>query len=263
MKGSMTMMLESFAKPVTALVQGSSRGIGLSLAETLLASDRVERVVACARRPHESPGLEELVRRYGERLLPVELDVTRPEQIADAAEMLRAQGIRPKLVINVAGLLHAGDGLAPEKRLEDLDYGHLQRVFAVNVLGPALLIRHLLPLMSGDGKAALAALSARVGSIGDNRLGGWYAYRSSKAALNQILRTTSIEARRRFKNVIIAGLHPGTTDTELSRPFQANVSEDKLFSPGFVAERLLTVIDGLSTDDSGGFFAWDGQPIPW
>ncbi|NDY96514.1 SDR family NAD(P)-dependent oxidoreductase [Wenzhouxiangella limi] len=256
-------MLNSFPKPSTALVIGASGGIGLALVRQLLDSDGVGQVVACARSPDRSESLNTLSERHGQRLDLVALDVTCPQTIAATAERLKQARLRPQLVLNAAGLLHDDDGLAPEKRLEDLDLESLHRVFAVNALGPALCLRHFLPLMSRDGKAVFAALSARVGSIGDNRLGGWYAYRSSKAALNQLLRTASIEARRRFANVIIAALHPGTTDTGLSAPFQANVPDDKLFSPEFVAERLLKVIDGLDNDDSGGFFAWDGQSIPW
>jgi len=256
-------MLNSFPPAFTAFVQGSSRGIGLGLVEMLLENDRVAEVVACARSPDTSRGLIALGETYGDRLKTRRLDITDPQQIETLAARLRGERIRPHLVINAAGMLHDGDRLAPEKRLEDIDFHQMQRVFAVNTLGPALLCRHLLPLMAGDGKAVLAALSARVGSIGDNRLGGWYAYRSSKSALNQILKTASIEARRRFKNVVVAALHPGTTDTDLSRPFQANVPENRLFSTRFVARHLLDVIDQLDRKDSGGFFAWDGQVIPW
>ncbi|MEE4639598.1 MAG: SDR family NAD(P)-dependent oxidoreductase [Wenzhouxiangella sp.] len=256
-------MLESFPKPFTAVVLGSSRGIGLALVGALLEHSRVERVVACARSPESSNELQSLKERFDGRLQLSIVDLTEPPTIAAVAGGLQSAGIRPGLVLNVAGLLHHGESVTPEKRLEDLDLESLQRVFAVNALGPALCLRHFLPLMSREGKAVFAALSARVGSIGDNRLGGWYAYRSSKAALNQLLRTASIEARRRFANVIVAALHPGTTDTALSAPFQSNVPEDKLFTPEFVAERLLHVIDDLDSDHSGGFFAWDGQPISW
>ncbi|MGY6554066.1 MAG: SDR family NAD(P)-dependent oxidoreductase [Wenzhouxiangella sp.] len=259
----LSLMLSSFPAPTIALIQGSSRGIGLALTEALLNSGRLERVIACARHPEQSAGLAALAEQHGARLELRTLDITRVDQMVALAAALKAAGLRPHLVINVAGVLHGENGLAPEKRLEDLDFDQMQRIFAVNAIGPAMLSRHLLPLMASEGKAVFAALSARVGSIGDNRLGGWYAYRASKSALNQLLRTASIEARRRFKNVVIAALHPGTTDTDLSRPFQANVPEEKLFSPQFVAARLLQVIDGLQLDDSGGFFAWDGQPIPW
>lgn len=255
-------MPSSLPSSFTAVVQGSGRGIGLALVEALLNLGAVERVVATARDPG-SGALSALSDEHGGRLQCLDLDVTEPESIERAAERVRASGIRPHLVLNVAGLLHDGTAVRPEKRLEDLNAVALERVFAVNTLGPALMLRHFLPLMAGDGKAVFAALSARVGSIEDNRLGGWYAYRASKAALNQILRTASIEARRRFRNVVIAALHPGTTDTGLSAPFQSNVPPERLFTPAFVAERLLAVIDDLEAEDSGGFFAWDGQAIPF
>lgn len=256
-------MLDSFPSAFSAVVQGSSRGIGLALVAALLDNDRIARVIACARQSEASDALAELAERHGARLQTQALDITQPTQVTALAETLRSAGVRPHLVINVSGLLHQGPHLMPEKRLEDIDFETMQRVFAVNTLGPALLCRHLLPMMAGEGKAAFLALSARVGSISDNRLGGWYAYRSSKAALNQLLKTASIEARRRYKNVLIAALHPGTTDTDLSKPFQTNVPPDRLFTTGFVAQRLLSVIDGLGLEDSGGFFAWDGQSIPY
>ena len=256
-------MSSSFPEGYGALVQGSSRGIGLALVRRLLDDPAVGCVFACARDPASSAGLAELLESHPDRLVLQALDVTDQASIAAAAEILRASELRLHLVLNVAGILHAEDGLAPEKRLEDIDLAALQRVLTVNALGPAVFIRHFLPLMARDGKAVLAALSARVGSIGDNRLGGWYAYRASKAALNQVIKTSSIEAARRFRNVIVAALHPGTTDTSLSAPFQANVPDGKLFTADYVAERLLEVINGLQAQDSGGFFAWDGEAIPW
>ena len=256
-------LLDSFPNGLGAVVQGSSRGIGLALVARLLEEPGLGRVMACARAPDSSEGLIQLLDRHEERLILQPLDVTDPLSIEAAADAAVYRGLRPHLVINVAGILHEGTALGPEKRLEDIDLAALERVFAVNVLGPAVFMRHFLPRMATDGKAVFAALSARVGSIGDNRLGGWYAYRASKSALNQTLKTASIEARRRFKNIIVAALHPGTTDTSLSAPFQANVDPEKLFAPEFVAERLLRVLGQLQPEDSGGFFAWDGQSIPW
>jgi NAD(P)-dependent dehydrogenase (short-subunit alcohol dehydrogenase family) len=256
-------MLNSFAAGSCALVQGGSRGLGLALVESLAASESFSTVIACSRQPRASSELQALVDDSQGRVRMLELDVTRPESIVAAAGEVRRMGVRLDLVINVAGLLHDEPGLMPEKRLEDLDLEVMQRVFLVNALGPAVFMRHFLPLMPADRRAVLALVSARVGSIGDNRLGGWYAYRASKAALNQLMKTASIEARRRFGNIILTALHPGTTDTALSRPFQSNVPEDKLFTPAFAAERLLEVIDSLSESDSGCFRAWDGQDIPW
>lgn len=127
---------------------------------------------------------------------------------------------------------------------------------------PALVAKHFLPLLARDRKSVFAALSARVGSISDNQLGGWHAYRASKAALNMLLRTFAIELARRNPRAVCVGLHPGTVDTGLSAPFQANVPEGKLFTPDFAAARLLEVVDRLKPDDSGHVFAWDGQLIP-
>jgi NAD(P)-dependent dehydrogenase (short-subunit alcohol dehydrogenase family) len=255
----MNAALNSFPRGATALIQGASRGIGLGLVRALLASDRIGRVVATCRNPDAAESLAAIA---DQRLDVRSLDVTDADAVGALAASLKEQGTSLSLLINAAGVLH-GDGFGPEKRLEDLDPAVLQRVFAVNAFGPALMLRHFHPLMARDGKAVFAAISARVGSIADNRIGGWYAYRASKAALNQLLRTASIEFARRHKNAIVVALHPGTTDTGLSRPFQANVPEEQLFSVDKTVGHMLSVIDGLSTDDSGGFFAWDGQPIEW
>ena len=131
----------------------------------------------------------------------------------------------------------------------------------INVIGPAMTAKYFIPLLRRDKKAVFAALSARVGSISDNRLGGWYAYRASKAALNMILKTTALETQRRFTNQLIIDLHLGTVDTALSKPFQGNVPEGKLFTPAFSAEQLLGVIDKLSEKDSGFLFDWAGEKI--
>ena len=153
--------------------------------------------------------------------------------------------------------------MQPEKRLADVSPVSLQRSFAVNAVGPLLVAKHFQGLLDREARAVFASLSARVGSIGDNRLGGWYAYRSAKAAQNMVTRNLSIELRRRARGVICVALHPGTVDTGLSRPFQSNVPEERLFSPERAAQQLLAVIDGLRPEDNGGFVAWDGQPIPW
>lgn len=252
-----------FPDSAVALVQGASRGIGLALTAALAKDSRFTRIVACCRNPSEAEALGELAASSSGRIVLHPVDVSRERSLTDLGALLDDHMLRPSLVLNVSGLLHDGDELQPEKRLEDLSLAQLERVFAVNALGPALVLRELLPRMASSQKAVFAALSARVGSISDNRLGGWYAYRSSKSALNQLLRTAAIEARRRFRNVIVVALHPGTTDTRLSQPFQGNVPEGKLFSTQFVAGRLLDVIAGLETDDSGSFRAWDGSRIEW
>jgi len=255
----MTLSLHSFPEASIALVQGASRGLGLGLVDALLECPRIERVIASCRDPQAAAALQS---RACSRLQIEPLDVTDGGSIGALAARLAARDVRLNLVVNAAGLLHR-PGLAPEKKIEDLEPEALQQVFAVNAFGPALLLKALRPLLAREGKCVFAAISARVGSIGDNRLGGWYAYRASKSALNQLMKTASIELKRRNHNVVIACLHPGTTDTALSRPFQANVPAGKLFPVERTSGYLLEVIDGLTEQKSGGFFAWDGARIDW
>ncbi|MGK7294934.1 MAG: SDR family oxidoreductase [Candidatus Wenzhouxiangella sp. M2_3B_020] len=256
---SMAESLTSFSRGSVALVQGASRGIGLGLVRALLADPAFDRVIATCRQPERARELREI---DDPSLTVRALDVTEPDSIEAAAGALENEDVRISLLVNAAGVLH-GHGFGPEKRLEDLDLETMQHVFAVNALGPALMLKSFHRLLSGQGKAVFAAISARVGSIGDNRIGGWYSYRASKAALNQFLRTAGVEFGRRHKNAIVAALHPGTTDTGLSEPFQANVPDEQLFSVDRTVGYMLSVIDGLTVDDSGGFFAWDGKTIEW
>ncbi|WP_419909154.1 SDR family NAD(P)-dependent oxidoreductase [Hoeflea sp.] len=176
------------------------------------------------------------------------------------AEHIAADG-PVDMILVATGLLH-DDGVRPEKSLRDIAVPGLEKLFFANAIVPALAIKHFAPLLRRDGPAVFAALSARVGSIGDNRLGGWYSYRAAKAALNMIIKTASIEIARRNPETIVIGLHPGTVDSDLSKPFQSGVKPGKLFSADFAAGKLLDVIDGLSPHDTGHSFAWDGQRIP-
>jgi len=253
------MSMASFPEGATALVQGASRGIGLGLVRGLLEGRRFGRIIATCRDPNAASALHAL---SDDRVCVRALDVADPVSVRHLADSLAREGVSISLLVNVAGVLH-GEGFGPEKRFEDIEADAFGRVFAVNAIGPALVIGAFHSLMARDGKAVFAAVSARVGSIGDNRIGGWYAYRASKAALNQIVKTASIEFSRRRKNVIIAALQPGTTDTALSAPFQARVPEGKLFYVERTAGYLLSVIDRLQPADTGGFFAWDGEPIEW
>ena len=192
---------------------------------------------------------------------PVRIGLT-ASTIANAAEAAQADAAALDLVIVASGILHDREGLHPEKTWRALDGAALEQVYRINTVGPALVAKHFLPLLARHRKSVFAALSARVGSISDNQLGGWHAYRASKAALNMLLRTFAIELARRNPRAICVGLHPGTVDTRLSAPFQANVPEGKLFTADLAAERLLAVIDRLEPSDSGSVFAWDGQQIP-
>ena len=164
------------------------------------------------------------------------------------------------LVIVANGILHDKD-LIPEKSLRDLSVENFYRIFEANTFAPALIAKHFLPKLNKERLSIFAALSARVGSISDNQLGGWYAYRASKAALNMIIKSAAIEVGRRNKQAIIIGLHPGTVDSYLSRPFQGNVGEGKLFTAEYSAKKLLEVLENLRPEQTGKCFAWDGKEV--
>jgi NAD(P)-dependent dehydrogenase (short-subunit alcohol dehydrogenase family) len=164
-------------------------------------------------------------------------------------------------LIITTGMLH--DVIqGPEKSWRDLSAAKLSRSFAINSIAPALVIKHAIPLLPRKGRVEIGILSARVGSISDNRAGGWHGYRASKAALNQLVRTISIELARTHPDLVCVALHPGTVDTDMSKPFQGGVNPEKLFTPAYSAQRLLAVLASLQPADSGGHFAWDGSIIP-
>ena len=246
-----------------ALVQGASQGLGLAFVRQLLEVESHWHVVATARGPGASDGLARLQRRYPAALAVQTLDVADELSIARVAEKLFGETPRLHLLINCAGILHDDKDVRPEKRVEALDPAALRRVFEVNAFGPVLVAKHFLPFLRHAETAVLANISARVGSIGDNRLGGWYAYRASKAAQNMFTRTLALELARRAPNAICVALHPGTVDTRLSRPFQRGVAGQRLFEPDRAASQLLRVIENLKPDQTGSFLAWDGSPVPW
>lgn len=244
-------MFSTIPTPFSAVVIGASGGLGAAFVQALAADLAVSSVLACARSALPA-GHEKLTR--------CALDITDEASIAAAAR--QTSGFEPvRLVIVATGLLHEGAGFQPEKTLKRLDANALARAFAVNTIGPALVAKHFLPLMPRTGKTVFGALSARVGSISDNRTGGWYGYRAAKAALNMMLANLAIETAAKSPEAIVCGLHPGTVDTKLSAPFQAGVRSGGLFAPEQSAGHLLAVMDGLSPSDSGGVFAWDGKRI--
>lgn len=255
-------VMSGHGRPVTALVTGASRGIGLAFVRHLAATGAARRVWAGCRHPDSAGALATLAAEH-DKVRPLALDVTDEDSLAAAAGGIGAEGEPLDLVINCAGLLHRPDGPQPERRLDEVRADWLLESFAVNGAGPLLLAKHVEPLLPRRERAVFASLSARVGSISDNRLGGWYAYRGAKAAQNMFLKTLSIELARRARGAICVALHPGTTDTELSRPFQGGVPEAKLFSPARSADQLLRVIDRLTRADSGRFYAWNGERIDW
>lgn len=247
--------------PLVALVTGANSGIGLALVEELLRRAETQTVYAGCRTPGDARALRRLADEDA-RLQVVAIDVTDDASVAAAAERISTSG-RLDLVINTAGILHDGGDLAPERRLADVQANNLQRAFDVNAVGTLRLAKALEPQLRNSPAATFTSLSARVGSIGDNRLGGWYAYRASKAALNMMLKTLAIEWARLRPPITCAALHPGTVATHLSAPFTGKREDLRLFSPPEAAANLLTVIFGLTPAQSGRFFAWDGAEIPW
>ncbi len=245
-----------------ALIIGGTRGIGLGLVEALLADPANDTVTAAGRQVTSNAALDALDAAHGARLRRLAIDLADEASIEAAATALKAATPALHLLINTVGLLH-GDGLSPERRLADVRPESLAASYAVNAIGPILVAKHFQSLLTHGERAVLATLSARVGSIGDNRLGGWYAYRAAKAAQNQLMHTAAIELARRARELIVVSLHPGTVETGLSAPFRGNVAAEKLFKPAFAAERLLAVIAGLGREASGRFYAWDGSEIPW
>ena len=243
-----------------AFVSGARGGLGEAIVELLLQREETEQVYATTR-GLPSPRLSALAAE-DDRLVLLRMDLCLEETIAAASRRVREGTERLDLLINAAGLLHR-EGISPEKRLADIDPAAMAELFAVNSTGPLLVAKHLHDLLRHPDRAALINLSARVGSIEDNRLGGWYGYRSSKAALNMLTRGLSIELKRRAPHLIVAAVHPGTVDTDLSAPFRRGVPAGNLQTPAEAAGKILVLIDALTQADSGRFFAADGAPIEW
>ncbi|MDX5985233.1 SDR family NAD(P)-dependent oxidoreductase [Sphingomonas echinoides] len=228
-----------------AVIIGASGGIGAALEAALIEEATFEKVYGFARS------------RSGAQ----HLDLLDETSIAAAAAHV-ATGPAPTLVIVATGLLHAGER-GPEKAMRELDPAWLAETYAINAIGPALVAKHFLPIMPKTGRAVFASLSARVGSISDNKLGGWHGYRASKAALNMLMRGIAIEEKRRNDRTIVVTLHPGTVDTALSKPFQGNVQASRLFTPDRAALQLLDTIEELKAPDSGKLFDFEGKEVPF
>lgn len=227
--------ISSFRPGFRAAVFGASGGIGAALADLL-----------------ETSGAEVL--RFS-RAGSLSLDLTDEASILAAAE----KAGEVDLVLVTTGILQ-GEATSPEKSMRALTAESMEEAFRINTIGPALIAKHMMTRLPKGRKSVFAALSARVGSIGDNRLGGWHSYRASKAALNMMIRGLSIELARTRPEAIAVSLHPGTVATRLSEPFRP---QKGVFSPEESAAHLLKVIDGLTPADSGGLFAWDGKKIPY
>ncbi|KAM3684393.1 hypothetical protein ACB098_11G042200 [Castanea mollissima] len=229
----------------------------------LLEKNEKGHVVATCRNPNVASGLLHLKNRFAERLSILPLDLTIENTIEASAKSIRERFGSLNLLINVSGILSIPVVLQPEKTMTKVEKSSLLLAYEVNAVGPIMVIK----VGGGSGTerdvAVVANLSARVGSIGDNHLGGWHSYGSSKTAFNQLTKTVSVEFARKKDPIICILLHPGTVDTDLSRPFQRNVPEGKLFTKEFSVQNLLGIINNAKSHDNGKFFAWDGQEIPW
>jgi NAD(P)-dependent dehydrogenase (short-subunit alcohol dehydrogenase family) len=248
--------------PEICLVAGANRGIGLALVNALLEDDATKRVIATHRPDADLNGLNELSGHYSGKLDLQALDFETNDSLDTFSGYLARLEQPVDLAIHAAGILHEGN-IEPEKSFVQCNTGNLRRMFEVNSIGPLMVAQALLMAQPRKHPFTFAALSAMVGSIGDNRLGGWYGYRASKSALNQFIKTLSIECRHRFPYASIVAIHPGTTDTELSRPFQRGVKPGKLYTPAQSAARILDVLSAVDPDQSGRFLNWDGRQIPW
>jgi len=232
-------LLSSFPQGFRALVIGASGGIGAAFAEQLRAQEHCGQVV-CLHRQSQPP-----------------LDFAIEDSIARAASVMKERGPF-HLIINATGVLHTADFM-PEKKLADLQYAQMQATFLVNTFGPAMLLRHFAPLLDKQ-RAVMAMLSAKVGSIEDNRLGGWYSYRASKAALNMMVKTAAIELKRTHPDAVLFALHPGTVNTALSQPFRgASIGRPVAQA----AIEMLAMINSMQPAQSGGFYTYAGVMLPW
>lgn len=243
--------MPGFQEPSRAVVIGASGGIGGAVATELAARIDISEVICLSRsgRMPEGPKL----------VAGPTIDVTDETSIASAFEQLKS-GPPIRLVFVAIGILSDGEGLQPEKSYRHQTLQAFERVFAINTFGPAMVARHALELLPRDGRTMLAMLSARVGSISDNQIGGWHAYRASKAALNMLLKNYAVELGRRNKEFISVGLQPGTVDTELSRPFQSSARQ--IMTPQESAQRLVSVLASLTPDQSGSVFDHAGEFVP-
>ncbi|MEM8832963.1 MAG: SDR family NAD(P)-dependent oxidoreductase [Pseudomonadota bacterium] len=244
----MTDYLTSFDSNINVVIIGASGGIGQVFTNHLADHPKIDKLLLLSRsKPSSIP----------EKAEWQSFDMTDEARVQEIADSL---SYKIHLIICATGMLH-DDNTQPEKSLRDIDLDNFQKVFATNTHGPALVMKHFLPKMDRDTRNVFCALSARVGSISDNQMGGWYAYRASKAALNMLIKNAAIEVGRRNKKATIVGLHPGTVDTGLSKPFQGNVPEGKLFTAEQSTDYLLKVIDQVDETQTGKCFDWDAKEI--
>ena len=245
--------------PNYALVLGASGGLGSALVAQFLSDPSITRVFAISR-AGESDSIAVSVAEAN-KLVWIKTEYDEPSMV-EVTEQLKPHSGQFGRVCICHGLLHS-DTIWPEKRLEDINAENLHEIFQSNTVVPTLWLKSLFNLLKGKQPCVVATLSARVGSIGDNRMGGWHSYRASKAALNMVLKNMAIEYGRRAKNVKLVAFHPGTTDTSLSKPFQASVPSGKLFTPAFVASQLAGIMNNADVDGQLSYLDWNGEMISW
>ncbi len=242
--------LQGMLMDLNIAIIGANGAIGQAMITELTQKHPKAQIHAFARQPPEN---------QRPNVTHHTIDYSDEESIAEAANVA-ANKAPLDFVFVATGILH-DDTTQPEKSFKALSAKNMQHLYMIDTIVPSLIAKHFLPKLGKKQRAVFAALSARVGSISDNRLGGWYSYRAAKAALNMVIKCAAIEIKRSHKNAIIVGLHPGTVDSKLSAPFQSNVPDGKLFSKEHAANQLLSVISSLKETDSGNCFAWDGSQI--
>ena len=243
--------LKSFGNSLNVAVFGASGGIGTAFIEKFIELNTIKTLHAFSRQKS----------RQTHSKLVWHQTTFDDSSLAIQALPFVKQNMHFDIILVAIGLLHEGDKLQPEKSWRSLDTDSLFKLFNANAIIPALIAKNFLPLLNKNSKSIFAALSARIGSITDNKSGGWHSYRASKAALNMLLKNFSLELMRTNSNALCVGLHPGTVNTNLSRPYQRNINTNNLFSPHYSVDSLLKVIDTLEIEQSGCVFAWDGQEI--
>ena len=248
-----------------ALINGASGGLGSQFAEELLKRG-AGKVFVTYRSDAGLGGcngrLEALIQNYPDRIFPIKADSTKEDEMIEIARVVSEEVSEIHYLVNCVGYLHNSDH-GPEKSLRKINEEQFIEAVRVNAFPTVLLAKHFMKLMRHKKEAVFAAISARVGSIEDNRAGGWYSYRGSKAMLNMMLSNIAIEFNRGCPNVKVLALHPGTVDTNLSSPFSKNMNPDHLFTPEYSVKSMMDVIESVDKNPLGAFYAWDGEKIPW
>ncbi len=237
-----------------AVIIGSSGGIGEAITNKLSDLKCYKKIYTFNRSKIESSI------QYTENFF---LDFNDEASIIEASNLFVTRKEKIDLLFICTGILHEPGKIKPEKSWKEINLNSFKDVLMINAIGPALIAKHFIPHFTKDTKSIFAAISAKIGSIEDNRLGGWYSYRSSKAALNMVIKNLSIEASYKRPNIIFTSLHPGTVNTSLSKPFQTFINDKDIFTPKRSADYLINVLEKLTSEDSGKFFSWDGSELPY